>query len=99
MNTPQPNQLKICVKAAEILPTKLLSPLYTAVIEYVPGKRPALQLACPLFTVGVPPEQRIGNGHGVDPPHVGVRNPAKNCTVPVALKGKKIGRASCRERA
>ena len=44
---------------------------------------------CPLLMV-VLPEQMIGNGHGVERPHVGVHNPANNPTVPVALAGKTV---------
>ena len=36
------------------------------------------------------PEHMIGNGHGVELPHVGVHNPANNSTVPVALEGKTV---------
>jgi len=36
------------------------------------------------------PGQMIGNGHGVELPHVGVHNPANNSTVPVAVEGETV---------
>ena len=48
-----------------------------------------MHFTCPLLIV-VLPEHTIGNGHGVERPHVGVHNPANNFTVPVALAGNTV---------
>ena len=45
-----------------------------------------MQVICPLL-MKLLPEHTIGNGHGVEPPHIGVYNPANSSTVPVALEG------------
>ena len=48
-----------------------------------------MHLTCPLLIV-VLPEHTIGNGHGVELPHVGVHKPATSSTVPVALTGETV---------
>lgn len=64
-----------CEIALEVLPLKLVSPLYTAVIECVPPVRFAvLKVACPLLSVPVPSDWL----------------PSMNVTIPVAVFGTTV---------